>query len=166
MPAVLYAGIDAFNEDKGILCPHKEIEMNNRRSGYGVAAAAVLAVAALGATGAAQAGGVFWSLGVDSPGLALGLSNAPPVYVAPQPVYVQPQPVYLQPQGYYVQPAPVYEQRRPVVVAPYPVYRAGWVRPGYYGDGWRGREQWRDHRGREDRHDHRGHEYDHRDDDE
>lgn len=107
--------------------------MKINRSVYSTAAAAALAVAALGATGAAQAGDVFWSLGLSSPGVAVGVANAPPVYVAPQPVYVQPQPVYVQPRPVYVQPAPVYYQSAPpVYYRPAPVYQAGYVVPGTY----------------------------------
>lgn len=111
--------------------------MKINRSVYATAAAAALALAAFGATGAAQARNVFWSVGVNSPGVALGFSNAPPVYYQPQPVYVQPQPVYMEPQGYYVEPGPI--------------YRAGWVRPGYYGERWRGRG------GRHEQHSQHGH---------
>lgn len=73
---------------------------------------------------------VYWSIGVDSPGVQLGISNAPPVYVQrPLPVYVQPVPVVVYPgygPGYghgsryerprYVVPAQVYHQRPPRVV--------------------------------------------------
>ncbi|MCJ0762447.1 hypothetical protein [Variovorax terrae] len=112
--------------------------MKFNRSVYISAAAAVLAVAGLATAGAARAGGVSWSVGVSSPGVVVGVSNAPPVYYAPQPVYVQPQPVYVQPAPVYVQPRtvyyapqPVYVQPAPVYVRPMPVYRVGWVAPGW-----------------------------------
>lgn len=80
-----------------------------------VARVAGLAVTlALTAT-AAQAGDVFWSVGVNSPGVAFGVSNAAPVYVAPAPVYVAPPPVAVY--------AP------PPVVVPAPTYRVGWMAP-------------------------------------
>jgi hypothetical protein len=142
--AVVCAGIGVFNEGKGSRCPFKEIQMKNNRSTYATAAAAVLAVAALGTTGAAQAH-VAVSVGIGLPGIAIGIPA--PVYVAPQPVYYAPAPVYVQPQAYYVRPAPVV-YAPPVVVAPYPVYRAGWVGPRYYGEGWRGRGEWRKPHGR------------------
>lgn len=69
---------------------------------------------------------VYWSIGVDSPGVQWGVSNAPPapVYVQrPRPVYVQPAPVVVYPgygYGYerprFVSPAPVYYQQPPRVV--------------------------------------------------
>lgn len=116
------------------------------RSAVLAGAAATLAIAVMGFAGAAQArDNVYWSVGVGSPGIDVNVGNAYPAY--PQPVYVQPQPVYVQPAPVYVQPAPVYLRPRPVVVAPYPVYRTGWVRPGYYGERWREREEWRERRG-------------------
>ena len=57
-----------------------------------------LAVAAVAAVQPAHArDNVIWSVGVASPGVSIGLSNAAPVYVQPAPVYVQPAPVYVQP---------------------------------------------------------------------
>ncbi|WP_447916353.1 hypothetical protein [Delftia acidovorans] len=107
------------------------------------AAAAGLALAALMASGAAQArGDVQWSISLNSPGM-----YGPPVYVAPAPVYVAPpQPIY------YAPPPPVYYAPRAVYRAP-PVV----VVPGYgygYGGGYRG-----GYRG-EYRHDH-GHGHGH-----
>ena len=88
------------------------------QSGSFLVAASTLALAGLGFAGAAQAGNeVYWNVGVGSPGVQLGVSNAPPVYY--QPVYVQPYPVYVAPpQVVYVRPAPIY------------------VAPTYYGPGW------------------------------
>lgn len=111
------------------------------------AAAAGVALAALGTASVAQARDVFFSIGTNiAPGVSLGVSNAPyypqPVYVQPQTYYrpqtyyqpyYEPEPVYyeptwVQPQTYYYQPAPVY-------VRP-PVYGVTYVRPG-------GHHQWR-----------------------
>jgi hypothetical protein len=113
--------------------------MKYSRSVYAKAAAVALALAAAGTATVAQArSDVFFSLGANvAPGVAIGVSNMPPMYYPP--VYVQPQPVYIQPQpvyyGYasqqvYVQPAPVY-------------YAPGRV---YYGPGHRGHHNrhWRD----------------------
>lgn len=61
-------------------------------------------------TAGAQAGEVYWSLGMQSPGVVIGASNAAPVYVAPAPVVVYP---------------------APRVMAP-PVYGSAWVPPGHY----------------------------------
>lgn len=79
-------------------------------------ATAALAVAAFGATSAAQArSDLYFSIGVQGA----------PVYVEPAPVYVQPRPVYVQPPPVYDQPRPVYVQP-PVYVAP----AAGYERRG------------------------------------
>jgi PXPV repeat (3 copies) len=141
--------------------------MKVSRSLYATAAAGALALAALGTTTAAQArSDVFWSVGISSPGVQLGVGNAPvyqhfpqPVYVQPQPVYVQPAPVYSRPAPIYYRPAPVFVQPAPVYVRPAPVYRAGYVvpvHPGYYGHRAPGRD--RNHNGVPDRVE-RGHIY-------
>ena len=78
---------------------------------------------ALAAAGSAQARDVQWSIGIQSPGVSVGVSSHAPVVVYPQPVYVYPQPVYQvrPPQRGYVQPVVVYP--------PAPV--AVWGHPGY-----------------------------------
>jgi hypothetical protein len=103
------------------------------------AAAAGVALAALGTATVAQAGGnVFFSVGAQvAPGISVGVSTAP-YYAAPA---YYPQPVYVQPAPVYYQPAPVYYQPAPVYVAP-PVYGVTYVRPwggGYHRHGrhWR-----------------------------
>lgn len=120
--------------------------------------ALVTAAAALGAT-SAHAGGVSWSIGINTPVIGTVISNAPvyyePAYApayAPAPVYAPvyaPAPVYRAvPRVAYYPPALVY--------APVPV-----VYPRFYprvGAGWR---HDRDHDGRWDR-GHRDH--DRRDD--
>jgi len=83
--------------------------------------AAALVLGSLGVASAAHArSDVFFSLGVQAPG-----------------VYVEPAPVYVQPQAAYVGPAPVY-------LAPQVEYRSddGWRRHG-----WRHREERRHARG-------------------
>ena len=62
------------------------------------------------AASGAQAGDVYWSLGMQSPGVVIGASNAVPMYVAPAPVVVYPAPR--------------------VMAAP--VYGSAWAPPGYY----------------------------------
>lgn len=85
------------------------------------AAAATVALGALALAPAAHArSDVVWSVGIGAPGVAVGVSNAYPVYTAPQPVYVQPAPVYVQPRPVYYQPAPVYVQPAPVYWGPPP----------------------------------------------
>lgn len=85
------------------------------------AAAAALGLAALGASGLAQArDNVYWSLGVEAaPGVSVGLSNTRPVVVAPAPIIVaQPAPVYVAPAPVYVAPQPVYYTAAPVCYGP------------------------------------------------
>lgn len=96
--------------------------MKAKRSAGVLAGASVLAVLALGGSTAALAGDVYWSVGLSSPGVQLGVFSPQPVYVQPQPVYVQPQVVYVQPQPYYVQPRTVYVQPQVVYTQPGPVY--------------------------------------------
>ena len=130
-----------------------------------LARAAGVAVVAWGMAGAAQAGDVYWSVGLGSPGVQVGASNAPQVVHA-RPVFVAPQPVYLHQPPVYVYPRPMVRQGPPVVVlAPQTYYYApsGWVPPGHR-KGWRERREdrndrhnrWDDRGGRRfDGHDHR-----------
>lgn len=85
------------------------------------------AVALAGVATAAQArDNVYWSLGVNAaPGVALGVGNVPPVYVAPQPVYVAPPPPVV------MVPRPVYYGAAPVYVRPAPVYYGYGERRGH-----------------------------------
>ena len=59
---------------------------------------------------------VQWSSGVNTPGVAVGVSNG---YYGPPPVYYAPRPIYYEPRPIYYAPPPVY-------YAPRPVYRSGW----------------------------------------
>lgn len=128
--------------------------MKNYRSASSLVAAATLALAAMGMTQVAQAGNVYWSVGVTSPGLQVGVANGAPavVYSQPYPVYSQPYPVYSQPYPVYSEPYPVYRPRPVIYVQPAPiVYRAppqyiqaDWQHPGR---GWGPRH-------RQGRHDH------------
>lgn len=70
------------------------------------------------ATQAQARDNVYWSIGVNSPGVSVGVSNAPPVvYGYPSYGY----PVY-DPRPVVVYPRPVIVHPRPVVVQSYPVY--------------------------------------------
>lgn len=107
----------------------------------GLAIAGVATLLALTSHAAQARGDVSWSIGVNTPGVSVGVGNGYgyPVYVAPQPVYVQPRPIYYSP------PAPVYyAPPRPIYYAP-PVYVPA---PGYYygGNGHRGRGHGHGHR--------------------
>jgi len=76
-----------------------------------------LAAASLAmATGAAQAGNVQWSIGVNLPPVGAVVSNAP-AYYEPAPVYYQPAPVYVAPP-----PPVVYVPQPRVIYRPAPVY--------------------------------------------
>ncbi|MDO5694016.1 MAG: hypothetical protein Q4G70_16310 [Pseudomonadota bacterium] len=107
-----------------------------------ILATGLLAAGALGTLGVAQARDVYWSVGVGSPGLTVGVGNAPPVYYGPAPVYVQPRPVYVQPRPVYVQPPAYYAPPR-VVYRPAAVYGGGYYGPPGH---WKQRNKWRKHR--------------------
>lgn len=64
----------------------------------------------------AHASDVYWSVGIQQPGVSVGVSNAPPVVVHPYPG-VRHRPVVVH------QP---YQYVRPVVVVPQPVYYQNW----------------------------------------
>jgi hypothetical protein len=112
--------------------------MTQTRSLYAMAVAAGVALAALGGVTAAHArGDVTWSVGIGAPGVALGVTNGYPAYVAPAPVYVAPSPVYYAPPPPVVYaPRPVYYAPPPVVVAPAYGYGYGYYR--HHRHGWRG----------------------------
>lgn len=138
-----------------------------RSSGWarGLALLALVAAGWATTTGTAQArDNVHFSIGLHAPGLAVGVSNAPPVYH--QPYVVQHQPYVIEHRPVIVhQPYP-YGYVRPVVVAPAPVY---YYPARGYGPRWDDRRDWRHDRHdrrdwRHDRHD-RHDRYDRREDD-
>ncbi len=96
---------------------------------------ALAAAAGLLAAGAAQAGNVYWSVGISTPPVATVISNGP-VY-APQPVYVEPPVVYQPAPVIYAPPPRVVYRPVPVVVSPPVVYRPAQVvyTNGYWDDG-------------------------------
>lgn len=101
--------------------------------------------AAAGLTlGLAQAGGVYWSVGVNSPGVAVGVGNQPMVMVAPPVVYAQPA------VRYYAQP-PVYG----VAYAQVPMPGWGYQRRHHHRH--HDRDEWRDQRRYHDHDGYRGH---------
>ena len=79
-----------------------------RSTFFKFAAAGAVAAGALFTMASANArGDVSWSVGINAPGIAVGVA-APPVYYAPPPpVYYRPAPVY------YGPPAPVYYSQPP-----------------------------------------------------
>lgn len=114
--------------------------MINRSAFVKAAAAAGIALAALGTASVAQArSDVFFSIGANvAPGVTLGVSNAP--YYRPAPVYYQPAPVYYQPAPVYYEPAPVYYQPAyyaPPVVTYVRPYRHGHRHGHGHGSHWR-----------------------------
>lgn len=105
-------------------------------------AAGAWALSGIGTQAQARGNDVYWSIGVNSPGVAVGVSNAPPVYYEPRPVYYEPRPVYRAPRPIYYAAPPVYYAPPPVYYAPRPVYRSHWGHPRWddrrYGHGPRG----------------------------
>ena len=123
--------------------------MRINRSASSLVVAASVALAALSMTGAAQAQNVYWSVGLSSPGVQLGVSSALPIIVGQrryqptywptyEPVY---QPVYETEYESAYEPVyqRVYRAPRPVVyVRPAPYFvgstqyiRADWRYPGH-----------------------------------
>ncbi|AVS62599.1 hypothetical protein C8241_13660 [Paracidovorax avenae] len=103
--------------------------MTKSRSFAAIAAAAGVGLALLAASGAAQARDVYWSIGVNSPGVSVGVGAGPGVIYSPPVTYVAPPPVYYSP------PAPVYYAPPPVAYMPppRPVYYAPPPPPVVYG---------------------------------
>lgn len=108
----------------------------NRPAFFKLATAGVLVVAALlGATSASAAPN--WSVGIDVPGVAIGVAQSG--YYEPAPVYAAP-PVYYQPA-----PTAYYRQASPAYYPPAP----GYYEPGYRGEDRRFHRDWeRDHHDR------------------
>lgn len=105
------------------------------------------------ATPAHARGDVYWSVGVNGPGVSIGASNAPPVYYAPPAYYYAPRPVYYEPRPVVVAPPVVHLPRPPAVVVSPPVVYAPPVVVG-------GAGYWRERPGRWDD-DRRGHRHGH-----
>ena len=91
----------------------------------------ILALAAAGTllgAGAAHAGNVQWSVGINLPGIVLPLPPLPGLVVTGGPVYHQPvrnyraEPVYAPEPVYYDAPEPVYYAPEPAYYAPEPAY--------------------------------------------
>ena len=104
-----------------------------------LASSTISALALLVGT-SAQAREVYWSVGVASPGVILGVSNAPPVLqhrpvvaLPPQVYYSQPPVYYGQPPVYYGPPRLVYGAPQVVYVQPQVVYQP---QPYYVQSGW------------------------------
>lgn len=74
--------------------------MKAKSSLKALAAMVCTAALTLAASGAAQAHGdnIYWSIGMSSPGVQVGVSSAPPMVMYP-PVYVTPRPVIYMPAG-------------------------------------------------------------------
>jgi hypothetical protein len=141
----------------------------------------ILALAAAGTmlgAGAAHAGNVQWSVGINLPvpGIVLPLPPLPRLVVTGGPVYQQPSygyraepvyapaPVYYQPEPVYYAPEPVYYPNRPQwrhhyrpapVVVEVPRYQPGWqavTYPRYRDERREDRREWRHEERRDDRH--------------
>jgi|RhisoiCoNPM_1038542.scaffolds.fasta_scaffold03902_2 hypothetical protein len=115
-------------------------------------AIAALGLAGVAATGAAHAGNVAWSVGINLPPLVISGGNVGAYY--PAPVYYPPPVVYAPPPVVYAPPPRVVYAPPPVIYRPAPpvVYRPAPVRydpqHGYWRDSrWQGRgdsDRWRD----------------------
>jgi hypothetical protein len=90
-----------------------------------VMAATALLIGAVGFASSARADNVQWSVGVGSPGVIIGMTNARPL-----PIFVQPQPYYGQAAPFYMQPGVIYMPQMPIYVQPAPIYRSGWAPQG------------------------------------
>ncbi len=101
--------------------------MKTLRSVPWLLAMAGLAAVTWGSSAHAHGDDIVWSVGVGSPGVQLGVTNAPPAVVH-RPVLVAPQPVYLRAPAVVLRSAAVAVPQPQVVyaVAPYPV-QSQWV---------------------------------------
>ena len=105
--------------------------MSLNRSLLKLAAAGAVAASALFATAAANAQ-VNWAVGVNVPGVSVGVVEPGPVYYRPAPVYSPP-------------PAPVYYEPAPRAYYPPAYYRPVPVYDVQPGPGYWRREAWRHH---------------------
>jgi hypothetical protein len=111
-------------------------------------AAGAWALSGIATQAQARGNDVYFSIGVNTPGVAVGVSNAPPVYYTPRPVYHAPRPIYYAPPPVYYVPPPAY-------YAPRPIYRSQWGHGPRFDDRRHGHGH--GHRGG-----HRGHRHGHR----
>ncbi len=88
-------------------------------------AATALLIGVVAYSASARADNVYWSIGLGSPGVTIGMTNARPL-----PIYVQPQPYYGRPAPVYMHPGAVYSQQVPIYVQPRQVYQQGWAGHG------------------------------------
>ncbi|MEJ8810500.1 hypothetical protein WKW77_05425 [Variovorax ureilyticus] len=112
---------------------------------YFLKLAAVGAVAASALFAASANAGANWSVGIDVPGVAIGVADPGPArYYQPAQVYSAPAPVYYEPapRAYYPPPPAYYRPARVYDVQP---------DPGYWrGEGWRHHHRhWDDRDGRD-----------------
>ena len=104
--------------------------MKIHRSVASLVAVGALALAAVGMASSAQAGDVFWSIGVNSPGLQVGVANGAPMLMVP--VYSEPRVVYRQPRVVYEEPRQVvYVRQAPVFIEQTQYVRSEWKHRGH-----------------------------------
>lgn len=140
--------------------------------GLSLAALAAGAWALSAGLSQAHASDVYWSVGIQQPGVSVGVSNAPPVVVHQYPgVRHRPVVVHQQPVYQYVRPVVVhqpYQYVRPVVVVPQPVYYQSYGHAPRWDDRRdRHHKKWHKRNDRHDRYDRddRGDRHDRDDDD-
>jgi len=133
-----------------------------RSSGWARSLALVSLAAGVWAlsAGTAQAQGgnnVYWSIGVNQPGVSIGVSNAPPVVYQQRPqVVVVERPVFYERAVVYQRPVVVYETHPYAYVRPVVVYGDRGYRQF---DERRGKKHKKSHK-RHDRHDRHGDRWD------
>ena len=104
--------------------------MKIHRSVSSLVAVGALALAAVGMASSAQAGDVFWSIGVNSPGVQVGVANGAPMLMVP--VYSEPRVVYRQPRVVYEEPRQVvYVRQAPVFIEQTQYVRSEWKHRGH-----------------------------------
>lgn len=135
-----------------------------RSLGTRLSAAAGVLLLGAAALGDARADNVYWSIGVHSPGVNVGVGNAPPVVVYPAPrryyqqppvVVLPPRVVYAVPHGHRGPPRWAQNGHRHGYPHGHPYWKQGGRedrygdRYGDYRDGHRGDKYAWDHRGRD-----------------